>query len=316
MDKPKVTPKDFFLWVGAMVALYVSVFSLVSLLFDYINYAYPDVLNTYIDPYSSSMRYEIASLIVLFPVFMFLMRLIRGDIERDAMKKDIWVRRWVLFLTLFVAGATIVIDLIMLINTFLGGDLTTRFGLKVLVVFLIASGGFLHFLADLRGYWAIYPKRAQMVGWGTGVLILVSVVAGFFIIGSPGQMRLFRFDDQKVNDLTMLQYQIVNYWQQKERLPLALSDLEDPISGFAVPTDPQTEGSYRYEKTGALSFKLCADFNADSREDSRARVVAVPIGVDGMVGKGLETEAWQHGVGETCFERTIDPERYPPFKKQ
>ncbi|OGG69553.1 hypothetical protein A3F27_00320 [Candidatus Kaiserbacteria bacterium RIFCSPHIGHO2_12_FULL_53_13] len=316
MDKPKVTPKDFFLWVGAMVALYVSVFSLVSLLFDYINYAYPDVLNTYIDPYSSSMRYEIASLIVLFPVFMFLMRLIRGDIERDAMKKDIWVRRWVLFLTLFVAGATIVIDLIMLINTFLGGDLTTRFGLKVLVVFLIAGGGFLHFLADLRGYWAIYPKRAQMVGWGTGVLILVSVVAGFFIIGSPGQMRLFRFDDQKVNDLTMLQYQIVNYWQQKERLPLALSDLEDPISGFAVPTDPQTEGSYRYEKTGALSFKLCADFNADSREDSRARVVAVPIGVDGMVGKGLETEAWQHGVGETCFERTIDPERYPPFKKQ
>ena len=316
MDKPKVTPKDFFLWVGAMVALYVSVFSLVSLLFDYINYAYPDVLNTYIDPYSSSMRYEIASLIVLFPVFMFLMRLIRGDIERDAMKKDIWVRRWVLFLTLFVAGATIVIDLIMLINTFLGGDLTTRFGLKVLVVFLIAGGGFLHFLADLRGYWAIYPKRAQMVGWGTGVLILVSVVAGFFIIGSPGQMRLFRFDDQKVNDLTMLQYQVVNYWQQKERLPLALSDLEDPISGFAVPTDPQTDGSYRYEKTGALSFKLCADFNADSREDSRARVVAVPIGVDGMVGKGLETEAWQHGVGETCFERTIDPERYPPFKKQ
>ena len=37
-------------------------------------------------------------------------------------------------------------------------------------------------------------------------------------------MRLFRFDDQKVNDLTMLQYQIVNYWQQKERLPLALRD--------------------------------------------------------------------------------------------
>src|SRR3989344_1590393 len=267
MDKPKVTPKDFFLWVGAMVALYVSVFSLVSLLFDYINYAYPDVLNTYIDPYSSSMRYEIASLIVL-------------------------------------------------INSFPGGHLPARFGPQVLVVVLIAGGGFLHFLADLRGYWAIYPKRAQMVGWGTGVLILVSVVAGLFIIGSPGQMRLFRFDDQKVNDLTMLQYQIVNYWQQKERLPLALSDLEDPISGFAVPTDPQTEGSYRYEKTGALSFKLCADFNADSREDSRARVVAVPIGVDGMVGKGLETEAWQHGVGETCFERTIDPERYPPFKKQ
>lgn len=68
MDKPTVTPKDFFLWAGAMLSLYISVFTFVSLLFSYIDYAFPDPLEYYIDPYSSGMRASIAALIVLFPL--------------------------------------------------------------------------------------------------------------------------------------------------------------------------------------------------------------------------------------------------------
>src|SRR5262245_20515674 len=139
MDKPKVTPKDFFLWVAAMIALYVSVFSLIALFFQYIDYTFPDALNYYVDPYSGGIRAAMASLLVLFPTFLLLMRFIRKDIERVPEKKDLWVRRWALFLLVFVAGATIVIDLITLINYFLGGDLTMRFILKVLVVLLVAG---------------------------------------------------------------------------------------------------------------------------------------------------------------------------------
>src|SRR3989344_5674775 len=164
MDKPKVTPKDFFLWIAAMVALYVSVISFIALLFDYINYAFPDVLNYYVDPYSGSIRYEIASIVVLFPVFLVLMRLIRNDIQALPEKRDLWVRRWALFLTVFIAGATVIGDLITLINYFLGGEITMRFVLKVIVLLLVAGGVFLHFLADLRGYWNKEPQRARMVG--------------------------------------------------------------------------------------------------------------------------------------------------------
>ncbi|MEK7107181.1 MAG: DUF5671 domain-containing protein, partial [Patescibacteria group bacterium] len=241
MDKPKVTPKDFFLWAGAMVALYVSVFSFISLLFEYINHAYPDPLNyNYVDPYSGGMRFAIASLIVLFPVFLVLMRLIRRDIARIPEKRDLWVRRWALFLTVFAAGAAVIIDLITLINYFLGGDLTTPFVLKVLVVLLVAGGAFLHFLADVRGYWVQFPEYANRVGYAVAVLAIVAIVSGFFIMGTPSEIRMYRFDDQKANDLTSIQWQIVNYWQQKEKLPAALSDLNDSISGFVVPVDKQS----------------------------------------------------------------------------
>lgn len=310
MDRPKTTPKDFFLWAGAMVALYVSVFSLITLLFEYINYAFPDVLEDYVDPYSGTIRFAMASLIVLFPVFLLLMRLIRNDIARNAEKRDLWVRRWALFLTVFVAGAAIAVDLITLINYFLGGDLTTRFALKVVVVLLVAGAGLLHFLADIWGYWVQNPSRAQMVGWGAGALILCSIAAGFFIMGSPSQIRLYRFDDQKVTDLQNIQWQVVNYWQQKEMLPKTLAEVADPISGFMIPVDPQSGEQYGYKTTGVLKFQLCATFNAESRSTQTIeRTVPMPVG-----GKDIQ-DTWQHGVGEVCFDRTIDPERYPPFRK-
>lgn len=309
MNSPKVTPKDFFLWAGAMIALYSSVFAFIALLFQYINYAYPDPLSYqyYSDPFSGSMRFAMATLIVMVPVAILLMRYIRKDIQAVPAKEDLWIRRWVLVLTVFIAGFAAIGDLITLINYFLGGDITTRFVLKVIVLLLVAAGVFFHFLADLRGYWTANPGRARAVAYATGIVVLGAIISGFFIMGSPAQVRLYRFDSQKVSDLQSIQYQITNFYQQKEKLPANLDELADPLSGWMMPKDPQG-GTYRYEKTGNLSFKLCATFNAESQNPSQASI-ARPIEY------GVEGENWQHESGEVCFDRTIDPERYPPYSK-
>lgn len=313
MDKPKTTPKDFFLWAGAMVALYVAVFNYIALLWDYINYTFPDPLAYYVsDPYQSGISWEMASLIVLSPLFLFLMWYIHRSIRADATRADIWVRKWALFLTLFVAGFSIAVDLIYVLYTFLNGsDLTARFLLKALVVLMVAAIGFMHFIADLWGYWEKYPGRNKMVAWATGILVLVSIVAGFFIVGSPSQARLVRFDDQKTQDLQNIQSQVVNYWQSKQKLPASLSDLNDPLSNYTIPTDPQAEDSYTYKPTGTMSFQLCATFNVVSHNGSSATTVPVPTGIPG---KGI-SDNWQHTAGSQCFDRTIDPERYPPYSK-
>jgi hypothetical protein len=131
----KTTAKDFFLWAGAMVSFYWSVIAFILLMFDYINYAMPNPLSYYSDPYQSSIPYDMASIIVLFPIYLVLMWCIRRDIRLDASRQDIWVRRWLIIFTLFVAGVTVAIDLIVLLTTFLRGEeLTAAFLLKVLVV--------------------------------------------------------------------------------------------------------------------------------------------------------------------------------------
>jgi hypothetical protein len=311
--RPKVTPKDFFLWLGAMVALYSSVVAFLTLTFQYINTAYPDALQYSYDPYSGSIKFAIATLVVAFPLFLVLMRIIRKDIVAHAEKSDLWIRRWALYLTVFVAGFTVAGDLVTLIYYFLDGDITMRFALKVLMVFLVAGAGLLHFLADIWGYWVKNPTYAQYVGWAVGVLLVGTIASGFLIIGSPMDARLYKYDDQKVSDLQNIQWQIVNFYQQKGRLPVALSELQDPISGFIVPVDSQTGVAYTYE-SDKLAFKLCATFNKDSRpgtQDMVARPVMAEPGIDG----DMAMSPWNHGPGVMCFDRELDPERYPVYKK-
>jgi len=316
MDKPKVTPKDFFLWAGAMVALYGGVVAYIALIFDYINKAYPNPVSYdyYYYGGSSSISYETATLIVLTPVFLILMRLIRRSIANDTSRKEIWIRRWALFLTLFLAGATMVVDLIVLVHTYLQGeDLTVGFLLKVLTVFLVAGLGFMHFVADVWGYWEREPARAKMVNYGVGLLVLVTIIAGFFIIGTPQQIREEKQDMIRVQNLQDIQWQVVNYWQQKEKLPASIAELNDPISGSIIPVDPRTKQQYEYRATGPRAFQLCATFAAagDSMEGGRK----VPMPVEPMAdGKSLP-DNWQHDAGRVCFDRTIDPERYPPYSK-
>lgn len=321
MDKPlddfrastaRPTPKDFFMWAGAIVSLWGGVIAFLALVFDYINYAFPDTLSSYYysDPYSS-ISYEMASLIVLAPVFLILMRFIRRDIARDPSRNDVWVRRWGLFLTLFVAATVIVVDLIVLLTTFLSGEeLSARFLLKVVVVLLVASAGFMHFVADLRGFWAQFPSRAGWVNWATALLIVLVVVSGFFIVGSPQTARQYRMDERRVQDLQSIQSQVINYYQQKEKLPTNLAELNDPLSYFTLPKDPATGGDYAYRTTGAPganpSFEVCATFSLQSRgiDASYAEPIGRHVGMD---------EKWLHGAGQTCFERVIDPDLYPPY---
>jgi len=311
MNTHTVTPKDFFLWVGAMASLYGGVVAFVSLIFDYINTAFPNPVrdsNYYYDPYFTNISYETASLIVLTPVFLILMRLIRRDIASDPTRSETWVRRWALVLTLFIAGLTMVVDLIVLLTTYLQGeDVTIGFMLKVLTVLLVSAAGFMHFYADLKGYWQREPARARMINYAVGVLVVVTIIAGFFIIGTPQEIRKLKQDNIRVQDLQNIQWQVVNYWQQKESLPATLEELKDPISGSVIPVDPETGEAYTYKRNSALEFALCATFDRVGAQNSS---MARPI----MEKTGLE-ENWEHDAGEVCFDRSIDPERYPPYPK-
>lgn len=303
--KSTTSPRDFFLWAGAIIALYGSTISLITLLFSYIERAFPDPLSYVGDPYDAGVRAAMAGVIVLVPTTVILLRFIRKTIDAEPGKASIWPRRWGLVLTIFIAIAIIVIDLITLLTTFLGGELTVRFLLKVAVVLLVASGIALHFLADLRGYWVANGKKAAMVGAATILLSLAAVGAGFFVIGTPSDARAVRYDNERVQGLSSIQYSVLDYYQRTGALPETLDVLTDPLSGYTTPVDPRTEEPYTYRVTGPLTFTLCATFERESEEQQREYMTR-PMDF---------SDSWTHGVGETCFDRTIDPARYPLYER-
>jgi hypothetical protein len=77
-------------------------------------------------------------------------RYIGQQIQRNPFKRLSPARRWLTYLTLFIASGTLLGDTTTLIFNLLGGDLTIRFTLKVLVVAAIAGSAFTYYLLDLR----------------------------------------------------------------------------------------------------------------------------------------------------------------------
>ena len=311
--KIKSSPKDFFLYLGSIVALYGASISLLNLLFDVINTAFPDVLNYNPDAFSSSIRLSIATLVIFFPVYIVIIRFLNSETKAHPEKRNLGVRKWLVYLTLFISFLVAATDLIVLINTFLSGEITLRFILKVVAVLAVAKLVFIYYFYDLRDKWKEKKNSLKIFTSIVSFLVLMSIVFAFVIVGSPKTQRLTRLDNQKVSDLQNIQWQIINYWQQKQALPVTLNDLVDPLSGFSIPKDPEGK-IYSYEVAGKYSFKLCADFNLDASASSNVGRAISPTPVS--VPLDNQTENWSHGIGKQCFDRTIDPQKYPPFSKQ
>ncbi len=292
------TPRDVFLYLLGLITLVMSAVSFGMLIYQYIDLKFPDILQ-----YGSILpsinygliRTALAVLVVAFPVFYWVSRTLRKDVVAEPAKRDLRVRRWLLYFTVFVAGLMIIGDLITLIQSYLNGDLTTAFVLKVLTIFFIAGSTLFYYLSELRD--RAYPRKAfQMVIVG---IIVLSLGYGFYLAGSPQSQRLVRFDDTKTSDLQTIQDRLVYYWQQKGSLPAALDGLNDPISGFSVPVDPQNNQAFEYHLTGVRAFQLCAVFNLDNTSSA-------PTPASGYSGSN-----WVHGSGRVCFDRTIDQALYP-----
>lgn len=308
MSTKAFSPRDFFLWLAAMVTLYVSAFSLGTLLFNYIDILFPDALDAtyyYYDPYSATVRFAIASLVIVFPLFLALTRAAHQDIRKNPEKSGLGIRKWLVFLTIFAAGAILTGDLIALVNTFLNGEITTRFILKVLVIIVIAGGVLWYYLSEIRGKWEKDEQLSKIIGGGVAVVVLASIVAGFVLIGTPGDARALRFDQERRNDLQAINLEVAQYWQAKRTLPETLDALAESGLYFDVPTDPETNEAYGYSALSDETFELCATFSRSSDKlDTGTRPVYSPE---------RTWTNWDYEAGEYCFERTIDPDFYPPL---
>ena len=119
-------PRDVFLHLLMIVVLAMTAIYLGVLLFQFINIYIADVASDAC-LYSScqdAVRMAVAFLIIVFPVLVWVTRFLSRDVAANPAKRDLWIRRWLLYLTLFVAGLIVIGDLIALVNGYLQGELT------------------------------------------------------------------------------------------------------------------------------------------------------------------------------------------------
>ncbi len=305
MENPiRSTPKDVFLHLFNIVTFYLSVIGFITLYIQYINALFPDTLNYYFSGIANGVRWSSSILFVSVPSFIFTSWLLGKDLEKIPEKRELKLRKWLIYFTLFISAITIIVDLMIFVYNFLDGELTARFFLKVFVVLLVAAAVFGFYMWDLKrkAVKSMVPRNLAII---MSAVVLASIITGFFIVGTPAEQRRRKTDDERLSSLQTIQNQIVDYWTRKETLPPNLDALQDNISGFAVPTDPVTQKSYEYIIVDALTFELCADFSTANKDTASGRMETKYFAPYGSF-----QQNWGHEAGRTCFSRTIDPELY------
>ncbi len=296
------SPKEAFLFLMLFASLYTAAFELGSMLFDLINLNMPQPGE--MAQYSiMSLRYGIASVIVAFPIFLFMGRVITRENQRNPGQRISPVRRWLTYLTLFIASVAVIADLITLIVRFLEGDITLRFSLKVIVVAILAGGAFIYYLRDLRRD-EVAPSaefgltRSSRLGLASLILVVaVTIGFGFWFAGSPMKARLLSQDNMRVSDLANIRERVQKYYSNKGVMPESLAACDiNPDSFVSQKRDRITGEPYTYRVIDPIRFEVGATFALPSEFESSRKMHR-----QGGYISPDEEKFWAHGAGPTTF---------------
>ncbi len=150
--KPYLSARDAFLHLVIFSALYTVAINFGGLMFVLIDRLLPDpALDRQVPPeyLAEALRWPISALVVSTPVLLWVSALVGREGRRDPAKRASKVRRWLTYLTLFVAASVLAGDVMALVYNLLGGELTMRFVLKVLVVGVVAGAVFAYYRTEL-----------------------------------------------------------------------------------------------------------------------------------------------------------------------
>ena len=131
-------------------------------------------------------------------------------------------------------------------------------------------------------------------------IIVLAVVYGIFLAGSPAAQRALQSDKVRESHLQQISFSIDEYWARNQKLPETLEDLLGSRYSFVESiSDPITKVPYPYMVLEEKQYELCAVFDLASTEKSTRLHFSL--------------KAWEHEVGETCFELEIQPRQAPPI---
>ncbi|BDC51485.1 hypothetical protein F183_A38010 [Bryobacterales bacterium F-183] len=289
--------REAFFHLLAFGTLSVWMYAIGSIWFTMIEYWFPDATSPYYGSRSWRIRevsWQIAAILVSFPVFAYATRKIVADLIANPDNAASAVRRWLTNIALLITALVFIGDLVAFLATFLQGEITARFAAKSLVVLVLSGAVFAYYTrgVNTRGAAVLNAGWHRQFAMVAGVLIVLTLVIGFWRTGSPGNQRVLAEDRRRVQDLHALADTIHMQWEassrsvEERKLPGSLGELQSQGRALYL-RDPFTQQPYEYRVVdGAASrYELCATFGQASEAPAM----------------GAQPSAWWHGGGRHCY---------------
>ncbi len=122
--------------------------------------------------------------------------------------------------------------------------------------------------------------------------VVIAVITGFWLLGSPDKQRQLRADRQRLQDIREIAQRLHEQAKRSPTLgkPINLpASLPPPVRQF----DPISGKTYEYRRLDSTHYQLCAEFATDSNKD---RLRDYPE---------MNQDFWQHPSGQHCFQLDV-----------
>ncbi len=144
--------RDAFYYLLNFITLGFWTVALGQVFYILIAHAFPDATQTapyYNESLRDQISWQVAVVVIAFPVFVFVHTLIRRELSKRPDLYDSGVRRWLTYLALVIAAIVVLADGVWFISALLRGELTVRFVLDSLVLLILGGGVFLYYLKTI-----------------------------------------------------------------------------------------------------------------------------------------------------------------------
>lgn len=223
---------------------------------------------------ASSLSWWIATIIIAFPIYLWVNVLIGREAKVRPESLQSAVRKWLTYVALVIASVVLLGDAIWFLGAFLTGEVTAAFVVKSALIIGVTGGVFAYYLGSVRAT-VLATVRDRSFAGGAIVAVAIALVLGFIPLGSPIDQQAIARDDVKLQSLYGL---------------AGDANADRNASGAkGLPATMTGASASDYHRIDANTYNLCETFERPS-----------PAEVTGM---------WKHPAGYHCF--TIDARRSP-----
>jgi hypothetical protein len=270
---------------------------------------------------STGLRWSIASLLVGYPIFLFLGWRLAAKKRRDPDRRRSRVRAWLTYVTLIFAAGALIGDLVAVVYQFLEGGLSTRFAAKAGVVGVISAAILWNFSREAERTSGGVDLAGQALAVISTLVVFALVGWAFSVVRSPAAARERIADETRVTNIIVMTRLADCHYTYFGRLDESFAAMQAALTELGgrlpvaagctepYPYDPATGAEYRYRVIEADRYELCASFEGGWPEgDGDGAAARRSIGGYYSAADEQRTLQLPKAAGEACF--TIDAAKF------
>ncbi len=297
----KSSMAEIFVHFMSFILLGISAVSTGILYFQAINKYFPNYQFSVFD--SSGIHYAIASLIIGFPLYIWALWFWFKSFENLPEKIESKLTKWLTYIVLLIASGLIIGDLIAVVFNFLQGEYGARFLLKALTILVIAGLIFSFYFFERKKIQ--YKKEISSNSFilpaiASTILVIIAIIFGFIVGGTPLEARLRNQDIQRTNNLQELSSCVSSFAYDNNRLPVGLNELKSGVRYSycsSMTVDPETQNEYKYRVVSGDQFELCGEFARST--------------MDEFPNSDYYSKWQKHDKGQLCEIQTVTFNQFP-----